>query len=120
MTRQPTLVGCMQLGLPCCCIFGVQAERLVKERHDTAAYPCWMHAVGIAMLLRFWRSSGEAGQGEAWHGSLHFLDACSGDCHAAAFLAFKRRGWSRRGMTRQPTLVGCMQLGLPCCCVFGA
>ena len=65
MIRQPTLVGCMQLGLPCCCVFGVQAERLVKERHDTAAYPCWMHAVGIAMLLRFWRSSGEAGQGEA-------------------------------------------------------
>ena len=65
MTRQPTLVGCMQLGLPCCCVFGVQAERLVKERHDTAAYTCWMHAVGIAMLLHFWRSSGEAGQGEA-------------------------------------------------------
>ena len=65
MTRQPTLVGCLQLGLPCCCVFGVQAERLVKERHDTAAYTCWMHAVGIAMPLRFWSSSGEAGQGEA-------------------------------------------------------
>ena len=49
MTRQPTLVGCM----------------LVRERHDTAASTCWLHAVGIAMLLRVWRSSGEAGQGEA-------------------------------------------------------
>ena len=58
MTRQPTLVGCMQLGLPCCCVFGVQAERLVKERHDTAAYTCWLHAVGIAMLLRFWSLMG--------------------------------------------------------------
>ena len=45
--------------------FKHHVERLVRERHDTAAYTCWMHAVGIAMLLRFWRSSGEAGQGEA-------------------------------------------------------